>query len=95
MAKSGAKHGKKHIISTAFEHDAVLHTLEALQADGFEVTLLPVHSDGLVVPEEVTAAIRLDTCLLTMRLEPSSPFPRSGGFAVRLVCRSIQMQYRR
>ena len=66
VAKSGAKHGKKHIISTAFEHDAVLHTLEALQADGFEVTLLPVHSDGLVVPEEVTAAIRLDTCLVTV-----------------------------
>lgn len=65
-ARLGVQKGKKHIISTAFEHDAVLHTLEALQADGFEVTLLPVHSDGLVVPEEVTAAIRLDTCLVTV-----------------------------
>ena len=49
-AAFGAKKGKKHIISTAFEHHAILHTLDALKAEGFEVTLLPVHSDGLVRP---------------------------------------------
>ena len=53
----GQKTGKKHIISTAFEHHAVLHTLKKLEQEGFAVTLLDVHSDGLVRPEEVEAAI--------------------------------------
>lgn len=48
MAAQGAKKGKKHIISTTFEHHAVLHTLEKLKKEGFEVTLLDVHHDGLV-----------------------------------------------
>ena len=65
-AKNGARQGKKHIISTAFEHHAVLHTLEALSKEGFEVTLLDVHEDGIVTPEEVAAAIREDTCLVTI-----------------------------
>ena len=55
-----------HIISSAFEHHAVLHTLEKLEKEGFEVTLLDVHSDGLIVPEEVEAAIRENTCLVTI-----------------------------
>jgi len=62
----GQKTGKKHIISTAFEHHAVLHTLKKLEQEGFEVTLLDVHTDGLVRPEEVEAAIREDTCLVTV-----------------------------
>ena len=62
----GQKTGKKHIISTAFEHHAVLHTLKKLEQEGFAVTLLDVHSDGLVRPEEVEAAIREDTCLVTI-----------------------------
>ena len=62
----GARKGKKHIISTAFEHHAVLHTLEKLQHEGFEVTLLDVHEDGLVRPEELEAAIRKDTGLVTI-----------------------------
>ncbi|MDO4331704.1 MAG: cysteine desulfurase NifS [Eubacteriales bacterium] len=62
----GARKGKKHIISTAFEHHAVLHTLDALKKEGFEVTLLPVHSDGLVRIEELTDAIREDTALVTV-----------------------------
>lgn len=62
----GAKKGKKHLISSAFEHHAVLHTLDALKKQGFEVTLLPVHEDGLVRPEELTAAIREDTALVTV-----------------------------
>ena len=65
-ARLGAKQGKKHIISSAFEHHAVLHTLNNLEKEGFEVTLLDVHSDGIVRPEEVEAAIRPDTCLVTI-----------------------------
>lgn len=61
-----SKKGKKHIISTKFEHHAVLHTLKALEKEGFEVTLLDVHSDGLVRPEELEAAIREDTALVTI-----------------------------
>ena len=65
-AEIGKKNGKKHIISTAFEHHAVLHTLKRLEAEGFEVTLLDVHENGIVRPEEVEAAIRDDTCLVTI-----------------------------
>ncbi len=65
-AALGKKTGKKHIISTAFEHHAVLHTLKKLEQEGFEITLLDVHEDGLVRPEEVEAAIREDTCLVTI-----------------------------
>ena len=62
----GAKNGKKHIISSAFEHHAVLHTLERLKKEGFEITLLPVHSDGFVRVEELKSAIREDTALVTI-----------------------------
>jgi Cysteine sulfinate desulfinase/cysteine desulfurase and related enzymes len=62
----GKKKGQKHIVSTAFEHHAVLHTLDRLKEDGFEITLLDVHEDGLVRPEEAAAAIRPDTCLVTV-----------------------------
>lgn len=65
-AYTGAKKGKKHLISTAFEHHAVLHTLEALQKEGFEVTLLPVSTEGSVTPEQVRAAIRPDTALVSV-----------------------------
>ena len=65
-AALGKKTGKKHIISTAFEHHAVLHTLKKLEQEGFEITLLDVHEDGLVRPEEVETAIREDTCLVTI-----------------------------
>ncbi|MDO5117245.1 MAG: IscS subfamily cysteine desulfurase [Eggerthellaceae bacterium] len=65
-AELGKKKGKMHIISTAFEHHAVLHTLAKLEKEGFEVTLLDVHEDGLVVPSEVEDAIRDDTCLVTI-----------------------------
>ncbi len=65
-AELGKLKGKKHIISSAFEHHAVLHTLAKLEKEGFEVTLLPVHEDGLVRPEELAAAIREDTCLVTI-----------------------------
>ena len=65
-AALGLAKGKKHIISSAFEHHAVLHTLAKLEKEGFTVTLLPVHEDGLVRPEELETAIREDTCLVTI-----------------------------
>ena len=66
MAEAGKKLGKTHIVSTAFEHHAVLHTLKKLQKQGFEVTLLNVHEDGIVRPEELENALREDTCLVTV-----------------------------
>lgn len=65
-AKIGAMKGKKHIISSAFEHHAVLHTLKKLEKEGFEVMLLDVHENGIIKPEEVAAAIREDTILVTI-----------------------------
>lgn len=65
-AEAMAKKGKKHLISTAFEHHAVLHTLEYLKKRGFEVTLLPVNSNGIVRVEDVKAAIRPDTALVSI-----------------------------
>ena len=65
-AKWGARRNKKHIISTTFEHHAVLHTLQKLEKEGYEVTYLDVHENGIVQPEEVAAAIRPDTCLVTI-----------------------------
>ncbi|MCR4708980.1 MAG: cysteine desulfurase NifS [Clostridiales bacterium] len=66
VAALGAKKGKKHIISSAFEHHAVLHTLAKLEKEDFEITLLDVHEDGMVRPEELEKAIREDTCLVTI-----------------------------
>ena len=62
----GEKNGKKHIISSAFEHHAVLHTLKKLEREGFEITLLDVHENGIVDPSQVEDAIRDDTCLVTI-----------------------------
>ena len=65
-AAIGAKKGKKHVVSTAFEHHAVLHTLKKLEKEGFEVTLLDVHEEGIVSPLQVKNAIREDTCLVSV-----------------------------
>ena len=65
-ARIGERKGKKHIISTAFEHHAVLHTLDKLKKQGFEITLLEVPENGLISPEQVADAIRPDTCLVTI-----------------------------
>jgi cysteine desulfurase len=65
-ARLGERKGKKHIISTAFEHHAVLHTLKKLEKEGFQVTLLDVHENGLVTAQQVRDAIREDTCLVTV-----------------------------
>jgi len=65
-ALNGARKGKKHIISTAFEHHAVLHTLKKLEKEGFEVTYLDVHANGMVTAKQVEKAIRPDTALVTV-----------------------------
>ena len=65
-AAIGARKGKKHIISTAFEHHAILHTLKNLEKEGFEVTLLDVHENGMVSAQQVADAIREDTCLVSV-----------------------------
>ncbi len=66
VAKQGLRRGKKHIVSTAFEHHAVLHTLKKLENEGFEVELLDINEDGIVTAQQVKAAIRPDTCLVTV-----------------------------
>ena len=66
VALWGKRKGKTHIISTAFEHHAVLHTLKKLEKEGFTVTYLDVHENGLVTPEQVEAAITPETCLVTI-----------------------------
>jgi len=65
-ARLGALAGKRHIISDTIEHHAVLHTLRRLEKEGFEVTYLPVHENGMVRLDELEAAIRPDTCLVTI-----------------------------
>ena len=65
-AMLGAKKGKKHIISTAFEHHAVLHTLKKLEKAGFEITLLDVSKGHNITARQVKDAIREDTCLVTV-----------------------------
>lgn len=65
-ARIGERKGKRHIISTAFEHHAVLHTLHKLEKEGFEITLLDVHENGVISAEQVDNAIRNDTCLVTV-----------------------------
>ena len=65
-AAYGARKGKKHIISTKFEHHAVLHTLDKLKKQGYEITLLDVHENGMVTAEQVKEAIREDTALVTV-----------------------------
>ena len=65
-ARLGARKGKKHIISTAFEHHAVLHTLKQLEKEGFEIELLPVGAIGTITAQQVKSALRADTCLVTV-----------------------------
>jgi len=85
-ALAGKKAGKTHIISTAFEHHAILHTLKRLEEEGFQVTLLPVHEDGLVRVEEVAAALgeHPDTCLVSVmyannEIGTVQPIPEIGA----------------
>ena len=65
-AENGAKKGKKHIITSVFEHHAVLHTCESLSKQGFDITYIPVNDKGLINPSDIEKAIREDTCLVTI-----------------------------
>ncbi len=83
-AALGARKGKRHIVSTKFEHHAILHTLQALEKEGFQVTLLDIPTDGVVTAEAVAAAIRPDTCLVTVMFANNEigtvqPIPEIGG----------------
>ena len=96
----GERKGKKHIISTAFEHHAVLHTLDKLRIQGFEITLLNVPENGLIEPAEVAAAIRPDTCLVTImyannEIGTIQPIAKIGDICHEKMYSSTQMPYKR
>lgn len=83
-ARLGERKGRKHLISTRFEHHAVLHTLERLRKEGFELTLLEVYENGVVKPEDVKAAIRPETCLVSVmyvnnEIGTIQPIPEIGA----------------
>ena len=65
-AAIGIRTGKRHIVSTAFEHHAVLHTLDSLKRDGFEITLIDVPESGLIDPDQIRESIRPETCLVSV-----------------------------
>ena len=89
-ARWGKRQGKTHIISTAFEHHAVLHTLQKLEKEGFTVTLLEVHADGRITPSRwrrpsPRTPAWSPSCTPTTRSAPSSPSGRSGNLRARKV----------
>ena len=92
-ALAGKKKGKNHIISTAFEHHAVLHTLDQLKTEGFEVTLLDVHENGIVLPEEVEAAICPETCLVTVMYANNEIGTIQPIREIGAVCRAHQVLF--
>jgi len=92
-AMAGAKKGKKHIITTNFEHHAALHSFQAMERQGFEVTYLPVDSEGLISPEQVKAAIRPDTALVSIMYVNNEigtilPIPEIGA-----ICREAKVLF--
>ena len=86
-AALGARRGRRHIVSTRFEHHAVLHTLQALEREGFEVTLLDIPPDGVVTAEQVRAAIRPDTCLVSVMFANNEIGTIQPIAAIGAVCR--------
>jgi cysteine desulfurase len=92
-ARLGAAKNKKHIVSTAFEHHAVLHTLKRLEKEGYEVTYLPVHESGIVTPEEVRAAIRPDTCLVTIMFANNEIGTIQPVKEIGAVCRAAKVPF--
>ena len=84
----GKRKGKTHIISTAFEHHAVLHTLKKLEKEGFTVTYLDVHENGLVTAEQVEAAITPETCLVTIMYANNEIGTIQPIRAIGAVCRN-------
>ena len=87
-AHFGAAKGKRHIISDTIEHHAVLHTLKKLEKEGFEVTYLPAHENGIVRPEELEEAIRDDTCLVTIMTANNEIGTIQPIGALGAICRS-------
>lgn len=92
-AAAGAKKNKRHIISTEFEHHAILHTLEQLSKEGFEITLLPIPKSGVISAERVRQAIRPDTCLVTVMFANNEigtiqPIPQIGA-----ICRELGVSF--
>ncbi len=88
IARSQRKKGKNHIVTTAFEHHAVLHTCQALEREGFEVTYLPVHRNGIVRLDEVEAAITDKTALVSImyannEIGSIQPIPEIGELCKR------------
>ena len=92
-ARLGARKGKKHLISTAFEHHAVLHTLNKLEKEGFEVTLLDVHSDGVVTVDDVRNAIREDTCLVTIMFANNEIGTVQPIAEIGALCRELKIPF--
>ena len=92
-ARLGAAKDKRHIVSTAFEHHAVLHTLKRLEKEGYEVTYLPVHENGIVTAEEVKAAIRPDTCLITIMFANNEIGTIQPIREIGAVCRAAKVPF--
>ena len=92
-ARVGARKGKKHIISTAFEHHAVLHTLNKLEKEGYDITLLDVHSDGVVTVEDVRNAIREDTCLVTIMFANNEIGTVQPIAEIGALCRELKIPF--
>ena len=92
-ARLGERKGKKHIISTAFEHHAVLHTLDKLKKQGFEITLLDVHENGIVTAQQVADAIREDTCLVTVMFANNEIGTIQPIAEIGKVCREKQVLF--
>ncbi|MBR1906483.1 MAG: cysteine desulfurase NifS [Clostridiales bacterium] len=92
-ARLGERKGKKHIISTAFEHHAVLHTLDKLKKQGFDITLLDVHENGIVTAQQVADAIRDDTCLVTIMFANNEIGTIQPIAEIGKVCRDKQVLF--
>ena len=92
-ARLGERKGKKHIISTAFEHHAVLHTLDKLKKQGFDITLLDVHENGIVTAQQVADAIREDTCLVTIMFANNEIGTIQPIAEIGKVCRDKQVLF--
>jgi len=92
-ARLGERKGKKHIISTAFEHHAVLHTLDKLKKHGFDITLLDVHENGIVTAQQVADAIRDDTCLVTIMFANNEIGTIQPIAEIGKVCRDKQVLF--
>ena len=92
-AAAGARKGKKHIISTKFEHHAILHTLGQLEKEGFEVTLLDIPKSGVIETEQVEKALRPDTCLVTVMFANNEIGPIQPIAEIGAVCRAAGVPF--